>query len=538
MRSRYRFRRVLEPAHAIGLKEIGLSKSLFHSTAVVGQMTMISRVLGFVRDVLIARIFGAGIAADTFFVAFRIPNLFRRLFAEGAFSQAFIPVLTETKTAGDQHKVIDLVGATAGSLALVLLAVVAVGIIAAPVIIAAFAPGFTQDAEKWELATLLLRITFPYLMFISITALFGSLLNTYGRFAIPAVTPALLNIALIAAAVYLAPRLDQPVVALAIGVFVGGVAQFAWQFGAVLRLGVLRRVRVNFKHPGVRKILRLMAPAMFGASIAQINIMIDTLIASFLATGSISWLYYSDRLVEFPLGVFGIALATVVLPSLSKQHADGESGKFSETIDWALRLVLLISLPAALALALLAQPMLSTLFQYGALSEHDVIMAARSLVAYSMGLMAFIVVKILAPGFYAKQDTRTPVRIGIIAIGVNVAFNLALVVPLAHAGLALATSIAACVNAGLLLKALRANGSYRPRAGWLAFALKVCTAALIMCLTLWWLNVEQSLWTAQAALGRSVMLLKLVAAGAAIYFTALLIFGVRPRDLRLAVARA
>ncbi len=513
----------------VRVEETPLSKSLFKSTAVVAQMTLISRLLGFVRDVVIARIFGAGVAADVFFVAFKIPNLFRRLFAEGAFSQAFVPVLTEHKNAGDPDEVIDLVGATTGALALVLFLVVALGVLAAPIFIAVFAPGFIQDAEKWELASCLLRITFPYLLFISLTALFGSLLNTYGRFALPALTPALLNIALIAAALLLAPRMEQPVVALAIGVLVGGVLQFAVQFGAVLRLGVLRRIRVNFAHSGVRQILRLMGPAVFGVSVGQINLMIDTLIASFLTVGSISWLYYSDRLMEFPLGVFGIALATVVLPSLSKQHAEGEPEAFSATLDWALRLVLIIGLPASLALAILAEPMLSTLFQYGALTEHDVTMAGRSLVAYSAGLVAFILVKVLAPGFYAKQDTRTPVRIGIAAMCTNVVLNLALVVPLAHAGLALATALSAFLNAGLLLKALLANGSYRPGRGWLPYALKVTAAVVIMCLVLSFMTVEQSRWTAAEAPDRALMLAQLIAAGAASYFAALFALGVRPR---------
>ncbi len=494
-------------------------------------MTMISRVLGFIRDIVIARMLGATVAADVFFVAFKIPNLFRRLFAEGAFSQAFVPVLTEYKSAGDQAKAVDLVSATLGVLSLVLFGVVAVGVLAAPVFIAVFAPGFTQVAAKWDLATLLLRITFPYLMFISITALFGSLLNTYGRFAIPALTPALLNVALIGCAIFLAPTLDQPVLALGIGVFIGGVLQLAMQFAAVLRLGLLRGITVNFAHPGVRQILRLMGPAMFGVSVVQINLMIDTLIASFLETGSISWLYYSDRLVEFPLGVFGIALATVVLPSLSRSHADGKEQNFSATLDWALRLALLISLPAALALALLAEPMLSTLFQYGAMTERDVMMAGRSLIAYSTGLTAFILVKILAPGFYGKQDTRTPVKIGVIAMVVNVVLNLALVGPFAHAGLALATSLSAFLNAGLLLKALLANGSYRPHDGWAAYTIKVCVATGVMCVVLWAFNEGQTVWTAQAALGRSAMLGKLIILGASSYFLSVFAFGIRPRHL-------
>jgi len=492
-------------------------------------MTMISRVLGFVRDIIIARIFGTSVAADAFFVAFKIPNLFRRLFAEGAFAQAFVPVLTEYKAAGKQEEVVDLVGATAGVLGIILFFVVALGVLAAPWIIAGFAPGFTEDAQKWELATLLLRITFPYLLFISVTALFGSLLNSYGRFAIPALTPALLNVALIAAALYLAPSLDQPVVALAIGVFIGGVLQFAVQLVAVLRLGVLRRIRINFVHPGVGKILRLMGPAMFGVSVAQINLLIDTLIASFLETGSISWLYYADRLVEFPLGVFGIALATVVLPSLSRQHANTQLGQFSATLDWALRLAFLIALPAAVGLAVLAEPMLSTLFQYSAFEERDVVMAARSLVAYSTGLTAFILIKILAPGFYAKQDTRTPVRIGVIAMVTNVVLNIVLVFPLAHAGLALATSLAACLNAALLLKALRANGSYNPSAGWGAFLLKVMTATIVMGVVITVLNDERAIWSVAEAMTRARMFTLLVVVGATTYFSIVYACGIRVR---------
>ena len=508
-------------------KESTLSKSLFRSTAVVGQMMLVSRVLGFVRDIVIARLFGTSVAADAFFVAFRIPNLFRRLFAEGAFAQAFVPVLTEVKVSEDEDQVIDLVGATAGALALILVFVVAIGVLAAPWFIAAFAPGFIDDSEQWELATLLLRITFPYLLFISITALFGSLLNTYGRFSIPALTPALLNIALIGCALYLAPHLDQPVIALAIGVFIGGIAQFLVQFAAVLRLGVLQRVRINFNHPGVRKILRLMGPALFGVSVAQINLLIDTVIASLLETGSISWLYYSDRLMEFPLGVFGIALATVVLPNLSRQHAIGDENGYSDTLDWALRLTLLIALPAALGLALLAQPLLSTLFQYQSFDDRDVVMAGRSLMAYSTGLTAFILVKILAPGFYAKQDMRTPVRIGIIALCSNVVLNVILVFPLAHAGLALATSLAAFINAALLLKALRNHGFYKPSAGWIVYFVKLVAACIIMSIVMMSLSSEQSIWSAADVVTRARMLGVLIIAGGAAYFVSVFAFGIR-----------
>lgn len=511
------------PAH----KERTLNKSLFQSTVLVGQMTMVSRVLGFVRDVVIARLFGAGMAADAFFVAFKIPNLFRRLFAEGAFSQAFVPVLTEYKSSGDQNRVVDLVAATTGVLSLVLFAVVTLGIVAAPVFIAVFAPGFTDEPVRFGLATLMLRITFPYLLFIAVTALFGSVLNTYGRFAIPALTPALLNIALIGTAWWLAPSLDEPVVALAIGVFVGGVLQLGLQFAAVRRLGVLHRLRFDFRHPGVRQILRLMTPAVFGASVAQINLIVDTVIASLLETGSISWLYYSDRLVEFPLGVFGIALATVVLPSLSRSHTSGEQEQFSATLDWALRLVLLIGLPAAVALAILAGPMLSTLFQYGEMGERDVIMAGRSLVAYAAGLTGFIFIKILAPGYYAKQDTKTPVRIGVIAMVVNVVLNLILVWPLAHAGLALATSLSAFLNAALLLRGLRANGSYQPGKGWLVYTARVAAAVAVMSLVLHFMAPDQTVWTMQDASARAITLAQLIVAGILSYFVSGFLFGLR-----------
>ena len=517
------------------------ARGLLRSTALVGQMTLLSRVLGFVRDVVIARAFGASLAADAFFVAFKIPNLFRRLFAEGAFSQAFVPVLAEYRErggeSGGERAVGELVGAAAGSLFLVLTGFVAVGVIAAPVFILVFAPGFSDEADKLALAGQLLRLTFPYLLLISLAALAGAVLNTFGRFGVPAFTPALLNVSMIGCALWLAPGLEEPVMALAIGVLGGGIAQLAIQVTAMARLGLRIRPRFDFAHEGVRKILRLMGPAMFGVSVAQLNLMLDTIIASFLQTGSISWLYYSDRLVEFPLGVFGIALATVILPSLSARHSEGSTEAFSTTLDWALRWVLLIGIPAALALAVLAAPMLSTLFQYGLLDEHDVTMAARSLVAYSGGLVAFILIKVLAPGYFARQDTRTPVRIGIIAMVVNMVFNLVLVFPLAHAGLALATTLSACVNAGLLWRGLRREGVYRPEPGWGRFALRVAIGAGAMVAVLWWWAAPLIDWTAWSAVRRAGELGVLIVLGATTYFVVLALLGVRPRDVSLRVPR-
>lgn len=496
-------------------------------------MTLISRILGFVRDVVIARVFGASLAADAFFVAFKIPNLFRRLFAEGAFAQAFVPVLAEYRERREPAAVGELIGATAATLAVVLTAFVALGVIAAPIFIMVFAPGFIGEVDKLELAAALLRLTFPYLLLISLTALAGAVLNTFGRFAVPALTPALLNIALIGCALGLAPRLDEPVLALAVGVLVGGVAQLAVQLAALARLGLNVRLVVSFAHTGVRRILRLMGPAIFGVSVAQINLLLDTVIASFLVTGSISWLYYADRLVEFPLGVFGLALATVILPVLSTRHSEGSTERFSATLDWALRWVLLIGTPAALALAILAVPTLSTLFQYGELGQHDVAMSARSLVAYSGGLVAFMLIKILAPGFYARQDTRTPVRIGIIAMGANMVLNLILVFPLAHAGLALATTLSACLNAALLWRGLVVAGVCRVQAGWWRFVLQVACANLVMgAVLLGWLE-PLAVWSSWDGRERAVQLASGIALGALVYFCMLALSGVRPRHMSM-----
>ena len=510
-----------------------LTKALLRSTAIVGQMTLISRVLGFVRDVVIARTFGATLAADAFFVAFKIPNLFRRLFAEGAFAQAFVPVIAEYRERDGDAAVADLVSVVVGTLGIVLFAVVALGVIAAPLFIVIFAPGFVSDAEKLSLAGDLLRLTFPYLAFISLAALAGGVLNTYGRFAVPAFTPVLLNLALIGAALLLAPQLDRPVMALAVGVLIGGIAQLALQFAALARLGFSITPIVAFGHAGVRQILRLMGPAIFGVSVAQINLMLDTVIASFLETGSISWLYYSDRLVEFPLGIFGIALATVILPTLSARHNEGSEKEFSETLDWALRWVFLLGVPAACALAIMAGPLLSSLFGYGALEDRDIHMATRSLVAYSGGLLAFILIKVLAPGYFARQDTRTPVRIGIIAMSANMVMNIILVFPLAHAGLALATTLSACLNAALLWRGLRRDGVYHPRPGWTRFIARVIVGAVVMCGALWWWLEPIATWMAWSAPNRASALGIAVALGAGIYFAVIAIVGIRPADMEM-----
>ena len=508
-----------------------MSRSLFKSTARVGANTLLSRILGFVRDIVIARMFGAGTGADAFFVAFRIPNLLRRLFAEGAFSTAFVPVLTEYKTQKSHREVQQLVAHVAGLLGGILFLVTAAGVAAAPVIVMVFAPGFLETPEKFDLTVKMVRITFPYILFISLTAFAGGILNAYGRFGVPAFTPVLLNLSLIAAALWLAPQMAEPVTALAWGVFLAGMVQLAFQLPFVRGLGFLLRPRLKRGHEGVKRILRLIVPATVGVSVAQINLLVDTLIASFLVTGSISWLYYSDRMVEFPLGVFGIALATVILPNLSRQHAADSPRDFSNTLDWALRLVLVIGAPAAIGLALLASPILTTLFQYGEFGPGDVRMATLSLVAYATGLLAFIAVKVLAPGYYARQDIRTPVRIAIVAMLSNIVLNLALVVPLRHAGLALATSIAAYLNAVLLYRGLLKRGIFTPLKGWGALTLKVALASTAMTALIILTGTREEIWFGWSAVERAFRLAAMIVGGAAVYAITLLLLGLRPRHL-------
>ncbi|WP_229809204.1 murein biosynthesis integral membrane protein MurJ [Salinicola rhizosphaerae] len=506
---------------------------LLRSGMVVSVMTLASRVLGLVRDVVIAALLGAGSGADAFFVAFKIPNFMRRLFAEGAFNQAFVPVLSEYATQRTRAEVRELLDAVSGSLSVVLALITALAIAAAPWLTWLFAPGFKADPGKLALTAEMLRLTFPYLLLISLTAFAGSVLNTWERFAVPAFTPVLLNVCLIGAALWLTPLMSDPALGLAWGVLIAGAAQLLFQLPFLARLGLTPRFVPNFRHPGVRRILRLMTPALFGVSVSQINLLLDTVLASFLVSGSVSWLYYSDRLVELPLGVFGIAIATVILPALSKRHAEQSGEHFARMLDWALRMVLLIGLPAALALVLLAEPLLVTLFHYGAMTDHDVVMASRSLRAYALGLLAFMLIKVLAPGYFARQDTKTPVKIGIVAMAANMLMNLALIVPLAHAGLALATALSAFLNAGLLGAGLRKRGVLRFQPGWGRYAFQVVGGCLLMGLVLWWLSPSWHVWVEWGALHRAGELTLLVAAGAGVYFAWLAASGVRLRHFRL-----
>ncbi len=506
---------------------------LMRSGMIVSAMTMLSRVMGLVRDVVIATLLGAGSGADAFFVAFKIPNFMRRLFAEGAFNQAFVPVLSEYATQRSRDEVRELLDAVAGSLAMVLALLTAVAMLAAPWLVWLFAPGFGRDPEKLAMTADMLRLTFPYLLLISLTAFSGSVLNTWNRFAVPAFTPVLLNLALIGAALLLAPLVSEPALALAWGVLIAGVAQLAFQVPFLARLGLLPRPWPAFAHEGVRRILRLMTPALFGVSVSQVNLLLDTVLASLLAAGSVSWLYYSDRLVELPLGVFGIAIGTVILPALSKRHAEQSSEHFAAMLDWALRGVLLLGMPAALALAVLAEPLLITLFHYGAMTDRDIAMAAMSLRAYALGLVAFMLIKVLAPGFFARQDTKTPVKVGIIAMVANMVLNLILIWPLAHAGLALATSLSAFLNAGLLGHLLRRQGVLRFQPGWGRFACQLGGGCLVLGVGLAWLAPGWQQWLGWELETRVLHLSGLVVGGVAVYFAWLALVGIRLRHFRL-----
>ena len=498
---------------------------------------MASRILGFVRDVIIAQVFGASAGADAFFVAFRIPNFLRRLFAEGAFAQAFVPILSEYRARREMADVRDLASHVSGALIGALAVLTFIGIVGAPVLIAVFAPGFLADPEKYALAVEMVRITFPYVFFISLVAFAGGVLNTFGRFVVPAFTPIFLNVCLIGAALWLAPVLDVPIVALAWGVLAAGIVQLAFQFPFLAALGMLVRPRLRRAHDGVSRVLSLILPAVFGVSVSQVNLLVDTMIASFLVTGSVSWLYFSDRMIAFPLGVFGVALATVILPHLSRQHVASSPESFSDTLDWALRLVVLIATPAAIGLGVLAAPILTTLFQYGEFSAHDVDMATRSLVAFSMGLIPFIAIKVLATGYFSRTDTRTPVRIGVVAMLANIVLNFALVFPLAHAGLALATTLSAFLNAGLLLRGLIASGVFRPRAGWSGFIVRVVAGNLILGACLWVVRGAPADWIEAEAATRALRLCAIGVGGVAAYVLIVMAFGVRPRDLAAPATR-
>jgi putative peptidoglycan lipid II flippase len=513
---------------------------LIAKTSVVSGMTLLSRILGLVRDVVFARYFGATLVMDAFLVANRIPNMLRRFFAEGAFSQGFVPVMARYREQHAHDDARDFVDAVAGTFGLVLFLVTLAGVVAAPVLVAIVAPGFIGDDGRFELATLMLRFTFPYLFFVSLTAFAGGILNTYGRFGVPAFTPVILNVVLISGAIWLAPLLDEPGMALAYAVFVAGLCQLLFQVPFLARIRVLPRPKWARHHEGVKRVMKLMLPAIFGSSVAQINVLLGGIIASMLGVGKISLLYYSDRLMEFPLGLFGIALATVTLPYLSRQAANQSHDEFADTLDWSMKLVLLIAVPAAVGLIVLAEPLVATIFYGGAFTSDDVELTALALQAFAIGLVGFSYVKILAPAYFAREDTRTPVRIGLVALAVNFLLSVTLAWYLtrigfagSHAGLALAISIAALLNAYLLYVGLRRDGVVRHGRGWSWLLLRVTGANAAMWFVLDQLERPGAWWLDVSIMDRIGWLAVTIVAGALGYFVVLLILGTRLRDFRL-----
>ncbi len=515
-------------------------RGLLRSTAVFSGMTLLSRVAGFARDMLQATLFGTGGAMSAFIVAYRVPNFLRRVFAEGSMAMAFVPVLNEIKERGDRAALKDFIDHMAGALCAVVLVVCAAGMLAAPWIARLFAPGWADQPELLGQAAQMLRITFPYLLFVSMMSLAASILNSTGRFGLPAFTPVLHNLTMIAAMLWLAPRFAVPPVGLAWGVLAAGFLQLALLWPALGRLGLRPRLRPGFRHPEVRKVGRLMLPTLFSSSVAQVNLIVGTAFASVLAAGSVDWLYYSDRLIEFPLGLFGVALGTVILPHLSRRHAAEDAAGYNASLDWGLRMALLAGAPAGLGLLLLAEPITATIYNYGEFTALDTRMAAISLGAMSLGVPAFMLSKVLAPAFYARQDTRTPMRAAIWTVAANVALTVAITTPLwlrgvpgAHGGIALATALAGIVNAWLLWRALRRSGLYRPQAGWLRFALRLAAACAAMAAVVLGARGWIGEWTAIAGPAARVgWLAAAIGAGAASYALALAALGLRPRHLR------
>lgn len=490
-------------------------------------MTFLSRMVGFIRDMVLAQMFGAEAGMDAFYIAFRIPNFMRRLFAEGAFSQAFVPVLAEYQKTRSDSDVRLFLARIAGNMSAVLTLVTIIGIIAAPIIIYIFAPGFGGDSVRYELASHMLKITFPYLMLISLTAMAGAILNTYGYFGIPAFTPVLLNISMILCAIYLSPHFTTPVIALAWGILIAGVVQFLFQIPFLGKHNLLVKPKVVFSDAGVKKVLKLMVPALFGVSVAQVNLMIDTIFASFLQVSSVTWLYYTDRLADFPLGVFGVAIATVILPHLSRNHAIQSASNFSKSLDWALRLLLLIGVPAACGLMFFSMPLITSFFAYGKFSAYDALQTQKSVITLSLGLPAFMMVKVLASGFYAKQNIKTPVKVGVVAMIVNSIFCALLFLPLAHAGLTLASTISGYVNSGILLLLLIRRKIYTPEPGWIKFLLQLFIAGICVISYLYFNGGDIGVWMNLSRLPRIGYLLMHVIASTFIYITALYLCGVR-----------
>jgi len=513
-------------------------RSLLRSSLLTGSMTMTSRVLGLIRDIVLASVLGAGGAMDAFAIAQKIPNFFRRLFAEGAFSQAFIPVLSEYREKGTHAAVKELVDKVAGCLGSILLLVTAIGVAGAVGFAYIFGYGYADEPEKFSLLTDLIRITFPYLMLISLTGFAGAILNSYDRFAIPAITPVFLNVFMIAAALLVGDFFPNPAYALAWSIVAAGIFSLLFQLPFLRQIHLLPSPKLDWSHPGVKRILVLMTPALFGVSVSQLNLLLDSMIATMLGDGAVSWLFYSDRLVELPLGVFGVAIATVIMPGLSRLNAAQSGEKFSHMLDWAIRFVVLIALPATLALIILAEPILYTLFYHGEMKLSDILMSSYSLKAYALGLFAFMLIKVLVPGYFARQDMRPPVRIGIIAIIANILMKPLVVIPLVmlwglgHVGLAFTTAMAAYVNAYLLYRGLRKTEVYIPASNWPKLWLRYGAANLAMVAVLLGFLSFWNLWPEWGVMERISRLAIVCIAAFVAYLITLLVVGVRLRDFK------
>ena len=492
--------------------------NLLKTLASVGGMTTISRILGFIRDSIIARVFGVGVSTDAFFVAFKIPNLLRRISAEGAFTQAFVPILSEYKTKKTKIEVNVLISKVATLLGIFLVLITFLGVFGAPWLIYISAPGFISEPEKFNLTVNLLQITFPYIFFISLVSMAGGILNTYGKFVVPAFTPVWLNISFIVAALYFSDFFEQPIKVLAWAVFFGGVLQLFFQIPFLKKIGCIPEINLDLKDKGVWRVLKLMGPAVIGVSIMQISLLINTIFASFLSSGSVSWLYYADRLMEFPAGVLGVALSTILLPNLSKSFSKKKTADYSELINWGLRFGILIAVPAATALAILAIPLISTLFYYGVFTKTDIVMTQYALIAYSIGLVGLILIKILAPAFYAQQNVKTPVKIALFTLFCTQFMNLIFIGYLKHAGLALAIGLGACINAGLLFYHLKKGKVFKLNPGWFMFLIKIFFAAFIMALGLFYFKGTIDLWINYSAFSRFAHLIILILFGAMVYF--------------------
>jgi len=516
--------------------------SLFKSASIVSLLTLVSRITGLVRELLIASTFGANAMTDAFNVAFRIPNLFRRFFGEGAFSQAFVPVLAASKAQHGEAATHTVINHAATVLTWALLVLSVIGVAAAPALVWAMASGLQQDPRGFEVAIVMTRWMFPYIAFMSLVALAAGVLNTWKHFAVPAVTPVLLNLCMIAAAWLGAPWFKtlglEPIYALAGGVLLGGVLQLGVQWWALKKLGLApaiglrwRVLRAAWADPATKNILRLMGPALLGVSVAHISMLINTQIASHLAPGSVSWITYADRLMEFPTAMLGVAMGVVLMPQLAGARAAGDAARYSAMLDWGLRLVVLLAVPCAVALIVFPMPLVAVLYHYGAMTDLDVQKITYALMGWGVGLVGIVAIKVLAPGYYANQDTKTPVTIAVAVLVITQLLNIALVPLFAHAALTLSIGIGAMINASWLLVGLMRRGSYKPEPGWGAFVLQVIAACALLAVFLMWANSAFAWTQMRSESFKRIWLLALVLIGAgAIYFVAIWAAGLKLRQ--------